>query len=60
MLLKYVKRIVFLQVESKLKAEMKTGLLKFTNDDLTTDEVSTGWNYLNMNVSTYTYVIHMF
>ncbi|VDI20460.1 Hypothetical predicted protein [Mytilus galloprovincialis] len=37
-------------VESKLKAEMKTGLLKFTNDDLTTDEVSTGWNYLNMNL----------
>lgn len=36
-------------VESKLKDEMKTGLLKFTTDDLTTHEVSTGWNYLNMN-----------
>lgn len=36
-------------VESKLKDKMKEGLLEFTNDDLTTHEVSTGWNYLNMN-----------
>lgn len=41
----------FTQVESKLREELKTGLKKFTNDDLTTHEVSTGWNYLNMNVS---------
>lgn len=36
-------------VESKLREELKIGLKKFTNDDLTTHEVSTGWNYLNMN-----------
>ena len=30
---------------------MKKGLAKFSHDDLTTDETSTGWNYLNMNVS---------
>lgn len=36
-------------VESTLQAELKTGLKKYANDDLTTDEVSTGWNHLNMN-----------
>ncbi|XP_052060169.1 tetraspanin-9-like isoform X3 [Mytilus californianus] len=37
-------------IESKLKTEMKTALLKFTTDDLTTHELSSGWNYLNMNL----------
>ncbi|XP_076112152.1 uncharacterized protein LOC143080288 isoform X2 [Mytilus galloprovincialis] len=36
-------------IESKLKTEMKSALLKFTTDDLTTHELSSGWNYLNMN-----------
>lgn len=43
--------IFFAQIESKLKTEMKSALLKFTTDDLTTHELSSGWNYLNMNVS---------
>ncbi|XP_076112148.1 tetraspanin-4-like isoform X1 [Mytilus galloprovincialis] len=37
-------------IESKLKTEMKSALLKFTTDDLTTHELSSGWNYLNMNL----------
>lgn len=37
------------KIESKLKDEMKTALTKFKNDDLTTHEISTGWNHLQMN-----------
>ena len=30
---------------------MKKGLAKFSKDSLTEDETSSGWNYLQMNVS---------
>ncbi|CAG2237799.1 TSPAN18 [Mytilus edulis] len=43
-------RCLLIIIESKLKTEMKTALLKFKTDDLATHELSSGWNYLNMNL----------
>lgn len=38
------------EVENKLKSEMKKGLAKFSQDSITGDETSTGWNFLQMNL----------
>ena len=38
------------EIEGKLKSEMKKGLGTFSEDSLTGDQTSAGWNYLQMNL----------